>query len=177
LVLIYIVSERDATNQYPLLPLGLVLYGALFTYVYTTIRIPEFFLITFALQVMYAVYTAFTNMILLTDSPYKTQMVSLFKFGVGLYGTASLVWLVDNELCHTLRGIRTTLQTGPTSWLHVLFQFHAWWHVLSGIACYCLMLCAEMWRLAVLKEHHNLTLQWKGGVFPVLATRHPKEAL
>ena len=58
----------------------------------------------------------------------RPATLKLFTAGLLLYGTAFLLWNIDNEFCPVLERVRAA-SPGP---LRPLTQLHGWWHVLVG---------------------------------------------
>jgi len=85
------------------------------------------------------------------------------SYGLCFYLLASAFWLVDNEFCHSLRSLRSHASIASPA-----LQFHAWWHVLSSMGCYCFTVCTVLWRMKVLGRGDEVMIDWKAGILPVI---------
>jgi len=164
LIMLYTIFESAPTKRYGhALPLGLSAWGAFVTIVYHQLHNPLFFLVVFTMQTTLAVALGIRQFTNHPPSAYKAQIVRTLSYGLGFYLLASAFWLVDNEFCHALRHARH--QVGFAS---PALQFHAWWHVLSSMGCYCFTVCTVLWRMKVLGREDEVEIVWKAGVLPVI---------
>lgn len=205
LVFVYILWETGPTDKYPWLPYMLLLSSAAFTSSYLILlsNYPAFHeaihgsLVALALgrgiymveKKMDAVSFEATQPVQKKNS-YKTPRVLTLKqrsdLRYLLYGSLSMYlfgftfWVMDNILCQHLLALRSHPQFGIA---HFLFEFHALWHILSGIAAYAQVLfliylrCCLLWKtgLNVVKDNGvdlALEIEWGAGFFPYITVNY-----
>ncbi|KAL4761350.1 ceramidase [Aspergillus foveolatus] len=66
------------------------------------------------------------------DSDIRLNIKIVSRFGLICFVSGYALWLVDNFLCPSLTFVRGVLGMP----LAFLFEFHGWWHVLTGIGGY-----------------------------------------
>ena len=114
------VLERHEHRTYPWLPNALLAYWCAFAVVYALLpQLFSLFVITFAVLsvVVFAASTLYAG-------AKEPRLKSLFWVGMVCYITAFLAcWLPDTLLCARLPGG---------------LYLHAWWHLLSAVAPWCL---------------------------------------
>ncbi|KAG5285137.1 hypothetical protein AALO_G00034510 [Alosa alosa] len=81
---------------------------------------------------------------------------------LGFFLLGFLLWNIDNLLCGSLRASRQTLPPG----VGVVTQFHAWWHILTGLGSYLHILLSLQIRSTYLK--HRPEIKFVCGVWPTL---------
>ncbi|KAG7257660.1 hypothetical protein CRUP_021108, partial [Coryphaenoides rupestris] len=60
------------------------------------------------------------------------RLRSLCYTSLGVFSLGFLLWNIDNLVCDSLRASRQTLPPG----VGVVTQFHAWWHIFTGLGSY-----------------------------------------
>jgi len=164
LIMLYTIFESAPTKRYGnALPLGLSAWGVFVTIVYHQLHNPLFFLSVFTLQTTLAVTLGIFQFTSHPPSAYKAQVIKTVSYGLCFYLIASAFWLVDNEFCHSLRSLRSHASIASPA-----LQFHAWWHMLSSMGCYCFTVCTVLWRMKVLGRDDEVMIDWKAGVLPVI---------
>ncbi|KAM9846227.1 alkaline ceramidase 3 isoform 2-T2 [Aulostomus maculatus] len=73
-----------------------------------------------------------------------------------------LLWNIDNIFCESLRASRQMLPRG----VGVVTQFHAWWHIFTGLGSYLHILLSLQVRSTYLKYRPNI--KFLCGVWPML---------
>ncbi|XP_024120178.1 alkaline ceramidase 3 isoform X1 [Oryzias melastigma] len=73
-----------------------------------------------------------------------------------------LLWNIDNIFCEQLRASRRVLPAG----VGVLTQFHAWWHIFTGLGSYLHILLSLQIRSTYLK--YRAKVKFLCGVWPTL---------
>uniref|UniRef100_H3CD65 Alkaline ceramidase n=1 Tax=Tetraodon nigroviridis TaxID=99883 RepID=H3CD65_TETNG len=81
---------------------------------------------------------------------------------LGVFLLGFLLWNIDNIFCDTLRASRQHLPAGVA----VVTQFHAWWHILTGLGSYLHILLSLQIRSIYLKRRARV--KFLGGVWPTL---------
>ncbi|XP_068457315.1 alkaline ceramidase 3 isoform X2 [Clinocottus analis] len=81
---------------------------------------------------------------------------------LGVFLLGFLLWNIDNIFCDTLRSSRQTLPSG----VGVVTQFHAWWHIFTGLGSYLHILLSLQIRSTYLKHRPNV--KFLCGVWPTL---------
>ncbi|XP_059819707.1 alkaline ceramidase 3 isoform X2 [Hypanus sabinus] len=124
---LYECFKHKNTRNY-LLAFILVLFSGIVTIVYLEWKEPVFH------QVMYG----FLVGCLVLRSIYIVTWVypwlrPLAYTSLGVFLMGFILWNVDNILCDNLREVR---QKVPFHLLGALTQFHAWWHILTGLGSY-----------------------------------------
>ncbi|XP_077360290.1 alkaline ceramidase 3 isoform X4 [Festucalex cinctus] len=66
---------------------------------------------------------------------------------LGVFLLGFLLWNIDNIFCDSLRASRQTLPPG----VGVVTQFHAWWHIFTGLGSYLHILLSMQIRTTYLK--------------------------
>lgn len=79
---------------------------------------------------------------------------------------AGIVWLVDNQACDFLRVTRE--QVGAP--LSTLLQFHAWWHLLTGLSGYTSIVLGQYMRSVALGRQ-DISIKWILGFLPVCTSK------
>ncbi|XP_077449016.1 alkaline ceramidase 3 isoform X2 [Stigmatopora argus] len=87
---------------------------------------------------------------------------------LGIFLVGFLLWNIDNIFCDTLRASRQTL---PPS-VGVVTQFHAWWHILTGLGSYLHILLSLQIRTTYLK--YRPKIKFLCGVWPTLHVEQQK---
>ncbi|CAL8305597.1 unnamed protein product [Gadus morhua 'NCC'] len=114
-------------------------------------------------QVMYGALVAalvIRSIFIVTWVYPRLRSLSYISLGVFLLGF--LLWNIDNLLCDSLRASRKTLPPG----LGVVTQFHAWWHIFTGLGSYLHILLSLQIRLSYLK--YRSKVKFLCGVWPTL---------
>lgn len=80
--------------------------------------------------------------------------------------SAATVWLVDYNLCIYINGV------SPESFLNFNPQFHAWWHLFSCVAVYCLAVLIIYYHHDMREERPYLTIRF--GFVPAITFNKAK---
>ncbi|TNM84547.1 hypothetical protein fugu_008725 [Takifugu bimaculatus] len=89
---------------------------------------------------------------------------------LGVFLLGFLLWNIDNIFCETLRTSRHHLPPG----VGVVTQFHAWWHILTGLGSYLHILLSLQIRSIYLK--HRPKVKFICGVWPILHIEPQKKS-
>ncbi|XP_061607899.1 alkaline ceramidase 3 isoform X3 [Phyllopteryx taeniolatus] len=81
---------------------------------------------------------------------------------LGVFMLGFLLWNIDNIFCDSLRASRQTLPPG----VGVVTQFHAWWHIFTGLGSYLHILLSLQIRTTYLK--YRPKVKFLCGVWPTL---------
>ncbi|XP_030055921.1 alkaline ceramidase 3 [Microcaecilia unicolor] len=142
----------------------LVLFSLIVTIVYLRWKEPVFH------QVMYGLLVS----CLVLRSVYIVTWVypwlrGLAYTSLGLFLMGFTLWNVDNFFCDTWRGAR---QKMPSA-LGAVTQFHAWWHILTGLGSYLHILFSLYTRTLYLK--YRPRVKFLCGIWPVILAEPPKK--
>uniref|UniRef100_A0ACB8FF39 Alkaline ceramidase 3 n=1 Tax=Sphaerodactylus townsendi TaxID=933632 RepID=A0ACB8FF39_9SAUR len=140
---LYECFKYKNTVNYPLLFL-LVAYSISVTIVYLNWKQPLFH------QIMYGTLVT----VIVLRSVYMVLWVYPWLRGLGytsltLFLMGFFFWNIDNIFCDSLRGLRKRLPAG----VGALTQFHAWWHILTGLGSYLHILFSLYSREAALHKY------------------------
>nr|XP_057943814.1 alkaline ceramidase 3 isoform X2 [Doryrhamphus excisus] len=130
-------------NSVSLVPVALLfIFSVTVTVVYLMWKEPVFH------QVMYGALVAclvLRSVFIVTWVYPWLRPLCYTSLGVFLFGF--LLWNIDNIFCDSLRTSRQTLPSG----VGVLTQFHAWWHIFTGLGSYLHILLSLQIRSTYLK--------------------------
>uniref|UniRef100_A0A3Q2Y1C8 Alkaline ceramidase n=1 Tax=Hippocampus comes TaxID=109280 RepID=A0A3Q2Y1C8_HIPCM len=84
---------------------------------------------------------------------------------LGVFLLGFLLWNIDNIFCDSLRASRKTLPPG----VGVATQFHAWWHIFTGLGSYLHILLSLQIRTTYLKYRPKVKVYYTA--FRVLTAR------
>ncbi|KAM4047642.1 alkaline ceramidase 3 [Anomaloglossus baeobatrachus] len=154
-------KNRNSYNY--LLLVLLMLFSVIVTTVYLLWKEPVFH------QVMYGVLVGF----LVLRSVYIVTWVypwlrGLAYTSLGLFLIGFLLWNVDNIFCDTWRDVRQKMP--PV--LGAVTQFHAWWHILTGLGSYLHILFSLYTRTLYLKYRPKVKFLY--GMWPVIMVESSK---
>eukprot|EP00064_Thunnus_orientalis_P015145 superscaffoldBa00002753_g15195 len=130
-------------NSLSLFPIALLLiFSVSVTVVYLQWKEPVFH------QVMYGALVACLVMrsIFIVTWVYP-WLRPLCYTSLGVFMLGFLLWNIDNIFCDSLRASRRTLPPG----VGVVTQFHAWWHIFTGLGSYLHILLSLQIRSTYLK--------------------------
>lgn len=145
-------------NSISLFPIALLLiFSVTVTVVYLQWKEPVFH------QVMYGALVACLVMrsIFIVTWVYP-WLRPLCYTSLGVFLLGFLLWNIDNIFCDTLRASRHTLPPG----VGVATQFHAWWHIFTGLGSYLHILLSLQIRSTYLK--YRPKVKFLCGVWPTL---------
>ncbi|KAM5185674.1 alkaline ceramidase 3 isoform X5 [Ictidomys tridecemlineatus] len=114
-------------------------------------------------QVMYGmlVFTLVLRSIYIVTWVYP-WLRGLGYTSLGLFLLGFLLWNIDNIFCDSLRDFRR--EAPPI--LGVTTQFHAWWHILTGLGSYLHILFSLYTRTLYLR--HRPKVKFLFGIWPVI---------
>ncbi|KAM7085105.1 alkaline ceramidase 3 isoform 6-T16 [Molossus nigricans] len=135
----------------------LVLFSLIVTTVYLKVKEPVFH------QVMYGmlVFTLVLRSIYIVTWVYP-WLRGLGYTSLGIFLLGFLLWNVDNIFCHPLRNFRKKVP--PI--IGVTTQFHAWWHILTGLGSYLHILFSIYTRTLYLRSRPKVKFIF--GIWPVI---------
>uniref|UniRef100_A0A6I8RPG0 Alkaline ceramidase n=1 Tax=Xenopus tropicalis TaxID=8364 RepID=A0A6I8RPG0_XENTR len=128
-----------------------------------------FSLIVTTVSVMYGLLVSF----LVLRSVYIVTWVypwlrGLAYTSLGVFLLGFVLWNVDNIFCSTWREVR---QKVPPV-VGAVTQFHAWWHILTGLGSYLHILFSLYTRTLYLKYRPKVKFMF--GMWPVIMVENPK---
>ncbi|KAJ1920066.1 alkaline ceramidase ydc1 [Mycoemilia scoparia] len=150
-----------------LVPFLLFLYCFGVTLIYLVNRNPVFHEVAYGLQVLfYTVYGAYVQKGVSKAKPHlHKNMVGIMSHAFFAFLLSFIVWNLDNMYCDTLREIR--FRVHPV--ISPLFQFHALWHIGTGIGCYGAIVYQQMLRIVILDQDHMYSIKYFLGLIPYIA--------
>ncbi|MEE6473150.1 hypothetical protein FKM82_009868 [Ascaphus truei] len=165
-VFVYCLYEcfKNKNNYNYLLLIILILFSLIVTTVYLRLKDPLFH------QVMYGLLVSF----LVLRSVYIVTWVypwlrGLAYTSLGLFFVGFVLWNVDNIFCDTWRGVRQKMP--PV--VGAVTQFHAWWHILTGLGSYLHILFSLYTRTLFLK--YRPKVKFFLGIWPAIMLEAPKK--
>jgi len=139
----------------------LALYFAVITGVYLKLRNPLFHQIAFGALVLTAMYRMYGHYQRLPRAKFvhglanQLAVVSYFGAIVGF-----LLWNIDNECCLQLRVWRTHL-----GWpFEALLQFHAAWHILTGLGAHAGILASQYLFICMYGDYRHVQAGYVFGI-------------
>ncbi|KAM9321533.1 alkaline ceramidase 3 [Gastrophryne carolinensis] len=155
-------KQRKSYNYILLFLLGL--FSLVVTLVYLKLKEPVFH------QVMYGLLVTF----LVLRSLYIVSWVypwlrGLAYTSLGVFLLGFLLWNMDNIFCDTWRSLRQKMP--PV--VGAVTQFHAWWHILTGLGSYLHILFSLYTRTLFLKYRPKVKFMF--GMWPVIMVEPPKK--
>ncbi|ORX55411.1 alkaline ceramidase 3 [Piromyces finnis] len=79
------------------------------------------------------------------------------------YALAFLLWNIDNTQCNYLISLRNKYPS-----LKFLFQFHAWWHILTGIGTYYYFIFSQYLR-NIICDYEYTQMEWLFHLVPYVS--------
>ncbi|KAJ1674539.1 alkaline ceramidase ydc1 [Spiromyces aspiralis] len=148
------------------IPIGLFSYCLGVTLVYLYLRNPLFHEIAYGIEVLfYTGYCAVLQVRISRSKPsvYK-DMLCLTWHAFFTFLSAFIIWNIDNVYCDRLRLIR---KAAP-AFIAPLFQFHALWHIGTGLGCYEAIVYQQLLRAVMLGKDHKLRVRYLLGIVPYI---------
>jgi len=173
--IVYILFEtvpgavKDSRRRMPLAT-GIILFDILFTILYAIYRNPIFHQVTFAI-LMLTVAARSTVLCRRSSSPISPEtrdiIIKIFWTGSISFIVGFIVWNLDNAFCDTLQGWKMAL-----GWpIAFLLEGHAWWHFLTAIGVYLMLVGVHYLTLCLKEGEKNFGLEWEFNYIPHV-TRH-----
>ncbi|KAJ3402433.1 hypothetical protein HDU80_005076 [Chytriomyces hyalinus] len=152
----------------------LSLYSLLFTPIYVYNRNPDFFGFSHALLVVGLIFLPpiqinrlkreYSN---IYDAKRIRGLWHLYWYSLACYLGGFSIWSYENVYCEHVRSVREVVGT-PWS---VLLELHMWWHLLSALGSYGVIILLAYMRLLAIKRT-DVQLRWVGGTcVPILHSR------
>ncbi|KAI5193124.1 alkaline ceramidase 3 isoform X1 [Manis pentadactyla] len=148
-------KTKNSVNYHLLFTL--VLFSLIVTTVYLKVKEPIFH------QVMYGmlVFTLVLRSIYIVTWVYP-WLRGLGYTSLGVFLLGFLLWNIDNIFCDSLRNFRKKVP--PI--IGVTTQFHAWWHILTGLGSYLHILFSLYTRTLYLRYRPKVKFLF--GIWPVI---------
>jgi dihydroceramidase len=158
--LVYCLINMFPPDRYSkITAIALSLYSIIVTVVYEYTRSPTFFQLCYTSLAFVAILVPFRNIwkLSLTNPTESRICLKAHLFSMVAYIFGSFLWMIDNLHCDELRVWR---MNAPYP-LHHFAQFHAWWHLMTGIGGFgTTMLSLYMRQICLGRE--NLQLVYFG---------------
>lgn len=143
----------------------LIAFNMLFPVSYAIYRNPVYHQVVFATIMVCAV--ARTSYLLRSDiskhvpSAAKKKMARMYQIGLLTFLAGFAIWNVDNIFCNTLTEWKRAI-----GWpVAFLLEGHSWWHALTAVGSYLMMLGTTYLSLSIKDSHTNFVIGSKLG-FP-----------
>jgi dihydroceramidase len=162
----------------PLLPLLLAGTAVLITVSYLALPNPVLHQVSYgaiqiatALRVLYLLYSSRSPLV---SAPEQRERIrASYRFGAAVFIFGFVVWNIDNIFCEGLRVLRAKVGNVPG----ILFEGHAWWHILTGYGAYHLVCSASLLSLSLRVSPDAYTYAnggtWKGFLLPRVVRTPP----
>ena len=143
-VFLYAISHKHRETHPKLTLLACFSYSFVSSLLYMTIFVnyASFHEVAYALGVFYMAYICVD--ICRHEYPEAKYLRTTLAHGVIAAAAAFTLWNIDNTICAHLEWSREHLHLNGLWFLTPLTQFHAWWHFLSAISSYKLIVFLEM---------------------------------
>ncbi len=132
IVMVYCVLENEANKRFGMwFPLSLFMLALVVTALCTFTRgQAQFFAfqLTFGSMEMFGLYKVYK----IYQKSQDTTLRQYFRWGLGLYAIAILLWFIDIRFCTTILSLSKLGVPNP--------QLHALWHILVSAGFYFLVL-------------------------------------
>jgi len=142
----------------------LIAFNTLFPISYAIYRNPIYHQVVFAILML---SVTFRTMYLIYLDTSKGVPPAVKKRTGEIYRTGSLtflagfaIWNLDNIYCNTLTEWKQTVGW-PAAFL---LEGHSWWHALTAVGTYLMMLGTTYLSLAIKDTHANFAIGWKYGI-------------
>ncbi|KAG7099656.1 hypothetical protein E1B28_001482 [Marasmius oreades] len=146
-------------------PSVLLLFNVLFAWSYYLYRNPVYHQTVFASLVLFLTY----RMVYLTQwSPYSSRIPSdkfvdtrrFYVQSAVIWALAFLIWNLDNVFCDRITGWKIAL-----GWpIAFLLEGHSWWHFLTGLGTYYLLVALQCEILCIQDDHRNFAVRSRNGL-------------
>ncbi|EDO16873.1 hypothetical protein Kpol_1024p27 [Vanderwaltozyma polyspora DSM 70294] len=105
------------------------------------------------------------------DKKAKKNLFSCMILGATTFVLGFLFWNLDNQFCNTWIFLRRTYLHLP---LGLFFEFHGWWHLLTGTGVYYYIIYLQYQRIIILDQEDTFMLIWRWGIIPELVRKGSK---
>jgi len=142
----------------------LVAFNTLFPVSYAIYRNPVYHQVVFATLVVTSIlrtlYLMRSDISKNVPPVVKSKMSKIYRTGLLTFLTGFAIWNVDNIYCGTLTEWKRTV-----GWpLAFLLEGHSWWHALTALGAYLMMLGTTYLSLSIKDSHTNFAIGWKLGL-------------
>jgi dihydroceramidase len=163
-VLIYNLLEMHRRNMYGMwLKLFLVVDAVGLTAAYLRNKNPLFHQVTYGLQTTFILIQSIRLTTSLSKATKQQVYTARYVLSRGwmMYIVGFVFWVIDNHYCMELREWRQSMGAGG-----VMLQFHGWWHVLTGLGSYWIMVFIEYMRKLKIEDDDYTLVFRLGGLVP-----------
>ncbi|KIJ53491.1 hypothetical protein M422DRAFT_25363 [Sphaerobolus stellatus SS14] len=177
---LYVIFEtvpgalKDSHRRKPL-ALGIILFDVLFTLAYALYRNPVFHQAVFA-TLMLTVGVRTTILCRRPSTPIalesKRRIIRIFWTGSFFFLFGFLIWNLDNIYCETISGWKAALGW-PAAFL---LEGHAWWHLLTAIGTYLMLVGVQFLTLSIREGEKNFAIKHDMGIPYVKRRSSPRES-
>jgi len=138
-----------------------VLFNVFFTWSYAVLRNPIYhqvvfatLILTAAARTMYLLDKSKKSGLILTNT--RSEISKVFITGAVTFAFGFFVWNLDNIFCNTLTRWKVAID-----WpLAFFFECHAWWHILTGLGSYLMIVGVTYLCLCVKDDYRNYALEY-----------------
>lgn len=169
-------SQINLTNTESFSKLSIVvlmMYTTMIAYIYDQTRIPEIFQVAYGLMALLSALIPIHHISILSKIyPHLSKVLTTgYLWSVGSYILGFAFWIFENNYCDELRSFRESLPY----FIQPLFEFHALWHILTGIGGYGGAVFCQYCRKLV-KKGEVVELRYLLRIWPVLVERKVKKS-
>jgi dihydroceramidase len=167
MVLWYIMMVMDTKVPTRGLPVGLALYGLLFSVVHSVGAFHRLFQVHFAVLILVTLGYGYKHLTKYGNHPRLWPMAWYY---VALWIAALVFWLSDQFMCGSMHSLRVGTLEVPNP------QGHAWWHLLTGLSAHVGMVFVRVMRfMAIYGEKPEV--KYILGFWPVVNDLPPNALL
>lgn len=158
----FILPRAKSTKQWAAF---FVIFDLLFTLSYAIFRNPIYHQVVFAsLMLTVVARTEYIMRSRQLPEHMAKELKTIFRIGATIFLTGFLIWNLDNVFCENITGWKTAIQW-PSAFL---LEGHAWWHVLTAVGTYLLLVGTNYLTLAVKDSPKNYKLGYECGIAPAV---------
>ncbi|KDQ63236.1 hypothetical protein JAAARDRAFT_29256 [Jaapia argillacea MUCL 33604] len=151
-------------------------FAAFFTWSYSVYRNPVYHQAVFA-SLVFAV--TFRTMYLLHWSEHSSRIPlatrakigNMFSAGVGFFALGFFIWNLDNIFC----GVLTKWKVDFGWPLAFLLEGHSWWHVLTGLGTYLMLMGKTYWTLCIKDDPSRYGVEHSMGLPHIIRLPNEKQ--
>jgi len=142
----------------------LIAFNTLFPVSYAIYRNPVYHQIVFATLMVFlvsrTVYLIHSDISKNVPPVAKKRVGKIYQTGLLTFLAGFAIWNLDNIYCNTLTEWKQAVGW-PAAFL---LEGHSWWHALTAIGSYLMMLGTTYLSLAIKDTHTNFAIGWKHGL-------------
>ena len=145
-------------------------FATLLTWIYLVFRYPLIFQASYGFLnfVVVGISGTFAYQLTSRSPRVKKNLYMTMAIGVVLFVLGFVLWELDNTLCNVWIHIRRHYLGLPWG---LFFEFHAWWHLLTGAGVYYYIVFLAYLRLLNLGVENQYLYIWRWRILPELVKK------